>query len=222
MAEATRTATGVQDLIARIRDEGVQASRDESERVLRAAREQAETIVAQARAEAESLRQQTTQAVATERKAADEALKLAARDATIELRDRITKGFERYVTRLVSSAMAEEDLVRSLVLVLAGRAAKDFVADREVQIVLSAAMFDGGDEQAEAEVESRARTLIRGITNEMLREGIELVPADDVSGGARVRLVGESLELDLTEKAVSQLLLRYLLPRFVAIAQGGE
>lgn len=222
MAEASQTATGVEDLIARIRDEGVQASHKEADRILREAREQAAAMVAEARTQADGLRRETAQWVESERQAADEALKLAARDATMELRDRIVKGFERYVERLVSTAMVEEDLVRPLVLVLAGHAAEDFVADHDVQIALSAALFGTADERTEAELDAREKNFVLGISSEMLREGIELVPADDITAGARVRLVGANLELDLTHQAVSRLLLRYLLPRFVAIAQGGE
>jgi V/A-type H+-transporting ATPase subunit E len=53
----------------------------------------------------------------------------------------------------------------------------------------------------------------------MLREGLELLPADDVAGGARVRLVGQDLEIDLTDTAVTRLLLKHLLPRYRDIVE---
>ena len=53
----------------------------------------------------------------------------------------------------------------------------------------------------------------------MLRKGIELVPATDVHAGARVRLVDDNLEIDLTDDAISDLLLRRILPRYRQIIE---
>ena len=50
MAETTKTSSGVQELIDRIRDQGVQAAQEEADRLLRHARQQATEIVAQAKA----------------------------------------------------------------------------------------------------------------------------------------------------------------------------
>ena len=52
-----------------------------------------------------------------------QALKLAARDAVLELRDGVSRHFEQHVKRLVSQVTTDEDFVRSVVLVLAGHAA---------------------------------------------------------------------------------------------------
>ena len=48
------------------------------------------------------------------------------------------------------------------------------------------------------------------------------MPASDVHGGARVQVVGDDLEIDLSDEAVSALILRHLLPRFRAILEGVE
>ncbi len=54
----------------------------------------------------------------------------------------------------------------------------------------------------------------------MLREGVDLKPSGETNGGMRVRLVGEDLEIDLSDEALSELLLGYLIPRFRAIVTG--
>jgi V/A-type H+-transporting ATPase subunit E len=56
----------------------------------------------------------------------------------------------------------------------------------------------------------------------MLREGVEIIPSREVPGGVRVRVVGEDLEIDLTDGAVSKLLLKHLLPRYKSILEGFE
>jgi hypothetical protein len=43
-----------------------------------------------------------------------------------------------------------------------------------------------------------------------------------MDSGVRVRLAGEELDIDISAKAVSELLLKFLIPRFRAIVQGVE
>jgi V/A-type H+-transporting ATPase subunit E len=66
------------------------------------------------------------------------------------------------------------------------------------------------------------RHLVLGISGDMLREGVDLKPSEDISGGIRIRLVGEDLEIDLSDQAISDLLLQNLLPRYRAIVTGAE
>ena len=54
----------------------------------------------------------------------------------------------------------------------------------------------------------------------MLRDGMTFGMADDGEAGVRVRLVDEDVQIDLTENALSQLLLRHMLPRFRALLRG--
>jgi V/A-type H+-transporting ATPase subunit E len=56
----------------------------------------------------------------------------------------------------------------------------------------------------------------------MLREGVELIPSSEIEGGARVRLVKENLEIDLSDKAIAKLLYQRILPRFKALLEGSE
>jgi len=221
----TRTSEGVQALISRLRDEGVQAGREEAERLLAAAREEAAHLVESARNEAENLRSRAKADAAREREAAIAALRLAERDTVLELREGIAHHFERHVKRLVSKAMLDEELVRSLVLVLAGQAASDFLTGREADVLVARSLFLGEtpqDPRAREQADARVREFILGIAGEMLREGVELMPADELSGGVRVRLRGEDAELDLSDEAVAELLVRHLLPRFQALLSGAE
>jgi len=56
----------------------------------------------------------------------------------------------------------------------------------------------------------------------MLRDGVELSPSENLKRGIRIRLIGEDLELDLSDQAISELLLENLLPRYQAIVRGEE
>ena len=54
----------------------------------------------------------------------------------------------------------------------------------------------------------------------MLREGVSFGVADDVAAGVQVKLVGTDMHVDLSEAALSQFLLRHMVPRFRALLRG--
>lgn len=220
MAETSGAGAGVRDLISRIRDEGVQAGKSEAERVVSEARAEAATILAEAKAQAEALRAEVGAEVASQRAAALESLRLAARDTVLEMQASIARDLEQHIRRLVSSATRDEELIKHLVLVLAGRAAEEFIGDKQAVIEISDALFGPGEPTDD--LRDRERDLILALTNEMLREGIDLMPTEAFRGGARVRLVGEEVEIDLSDEAISNLLFGRLLPRFRDIARGNE
>jgi len=66
------------------------------------------------------------------------------------------------------------------------------------------------------------RRLVLGLSGEMLEQGVDLKPSEDIGGGIRIRLVGEDLEIDLSDTAISELLLQTMLPRYRAIVTGAE
>ncbi|BCX88568.1 V/A-type H+/Na+-transporting ATPase subunit E [Methylomarinovum tepidoasis] len=210
---------GVQDLIDRIRDEGVRAAREEAERIVKEAERKAATLVAEARREADELRAKAHEDIEAERAAAQEALKLSARDTILQLEREVVSAFERFVRRLVTRATCDECFIRDLVLVLAGRAVEEFIHDKEIQIFISEAILTGKSDEKLREI---GKQTILSLSSDMLREGVELIPASDIQAGARVRLVDEQLEIDLSDEAVARLLGERLLPRFRNILEGIE
>ncbi len=220
MAEVEQTSSGVQDLIARIRDDGVQAGRQEAEQILADAQRQAARLLEDARAEVEQMRQKARAEIQTEETAALEALKLAARDTGLRLEAEVVSAFESCVKRLVSPVAHDGSVIRALLLVLAGHAVEEFVKDEEIQVLVSDLLFKEADESPQ--LQERVRQEVLGITGEMLREGVELIASSEVEGGARVRLVEENLEIDLTDDAIHRVLMKHLLPRFRRILAGSE
>jgi V/A-type H+-transporting ATPase subunit E len=212
-------ATSVQDLIARIRDQGVTAAREEADRIVREAEAKAARLLADATAGCQKLKAQAAAEIEAERAGAEEALRLSARDAMLHLKGQVAAAFEVFVKRLVTSATCDEDLIRSLVLVLAGHSVDEFIRDKDIQILISCAILTG---EAEEELRERGRETILGLTTGMLREGVELIPADGFHGGARVRLVEEQLEIDLSDEAITRLLSQRILPRFRRLLEGIE
>lgn len=210
------TSDGVQSLIDRIRDEGVQAARDKAEQILKDARHEASQIVENAKAEADSLRADTKREIEDHRTASLDALQLAARDTVLDLKAKVVERFEEFLKRLVISATRDEETVRSLVLVLAGHAASEFIQDKELEIRISKALLGKGT------LEEEGNRALLALSSDMLREGIQLIPDDVIEGGARVQLVKDKLEIDLSDKAVSRMIAQRMIPRFRDILKGAQ
>ena len=170
MAEAEQTSSGVQDLIARIRDDGVQAGRQEAEQLLADAQRQAARLLEDARVEVEGMRRKARAEIQTEETAALEALKLAARDTGLRLEAEVVSAFESCVKRLVSPVAHDGSVIRALLLVLGGHAVEEFVKDEEIQVLVSDLLLKEADESPK--LKERVRHEVLGITGEMLREGV--------------------------------------------------
>jgi V/A-type H+-transporting ATPase subunit E len=78
------------------------------------------------------------------------------------------------------------------------------------------------NDKAHTELRKRGYDTIMALSSDMLREGVELIPTDEFSGGARVKLIKDKLEIDLTDKAIAESLYNRILPRFRAILEGIE
>lgn len=216
MPEPVTVSAGVQDFIARIRMEGALAGRAEAERVVAEASAQAEALLAQARCEAEELRARADQEAQRLREAGEAAVRLAFRDAVLRLKEELGQAFATRLRRLVAQELEGPELLRGLVLAVAGRVGGELAPGELEQVLVTpapAARDDAGGEQLEG--------LVRGIAAGMLREGVTLARGAPGQGpGLRLRLAGEDAEVDLTDEAVARLLEARLLPRFQALLEG--
>ena len=219
MTEPDVKSSGVKELIERIRDEGVHSARAEADRILTQAKARAARIVADAKAEAAAIKKEARASMEREQTATIEALRIAARDTELELRSAIMSGFEEHVRRLVTDVTTDSSVLRDMILVLAGRAADDLIQDKDAVIFVPDRLAD----EVSAELDEFLRKSAVALSGDVLREGIELIPSNAVQGGARVRLVGEDLEIDMSDQALSQMMLKLLLPRYRKIlAEAGQ
>ena len=161
----------------------------------------------------------------TEKAAAIESLRVAIRDTELKMAAELKTNFAAHVRRLVSGEMSDKKFLQQVILAIAGMAAGDQVGeDKPVEVLLPSELFETDKKRTELteKGQERMRHLVLGISGDMLREGVDLIPSEDISGGVRICLVGEDLEIDLSDQAISDLLLQNLLPRYVAIVTGTE
>lgn len=214
-----KTDSGVQNLVDRIRDQGILAANEKANKILRDAEAKSAKMLADAKLEVEKLREAARLEIEANHAAALEALKLSARDAMLQLKAKVSSEFEVFVQRLVTSATRDEEFIKTIVLVLAGHVKEELIGDKEIQILISELILTGKPNEKLGE---RGKQTILSLSSEMLREGVELIPSSDIQGGANVRLIKDKLEIDLSDKAIASLLYQRIMPRFQAILEGYE
>jgi len=219
-----KLSSGVDELIAKLRDEGVSAGRAEADSIVGDARAQAKKILDNANADARDRIEVARKESDAYRAAGEAALKTAMRDTVLDMKMALMERFSSDLKRLVSHQMQDPEVLKQMILEVAGRArAGGEVSDAdELEIILPEEAV--GLEELRVNPEElrkgRLTKFVLGLTGEMLREGVAFSGSQDIAAGIQIQLKDKDITLDLTEKAVAALLLQHLQPRFRAILEG--
>ena len=223
-AEDRPSSSGVDELIAKLREEGVAAGRAEAERIVADARAEAAQILDKASGEARSRLETARREADAYRAAGEEALKTAVRDTVLTMKADLMERFSTDVKRLVSQQIGDPEILQKMVLEIAGRARDraDIEDDNALEVVLPEAVIGLEDLRNNPEElgQGRLTKLVLGLTGEMLRKGVTFSASEDAAAGIRVKVEDKSVTLDLTDEAVAALLLQHLQPRFRAVLEG--
>lgn len=217
-------SSGVDALIARLREEGVSAGREAAQGLLAEARAQAAGILEKANAEAKERLEAARKESESYRSAGEAALKTAMRDTVLDMKSTLMERFSADVKRLVSQALLDRDFLQRMILELAGRV-RDSAGDGdggEVRVILPAAAVGLEELRGNPEElhEGPVTRFVLGLTGEMLRDGVTFQGSDDLSAGIQVHVTDKDVTLDLSDAAVAGLLLQHLQPRFRAVLEG--
>jgi V/A-type H+/Na+-transporting ATPase subunit E len=221
---AALASSGVEALIARLREEGVQSGRAEAERIVAEAGRQAAAILREAHSKAQEVLRQAREDADRIRAAGEEALRVAMRDSILKMKGHLSTRFSEEVRRLVAADMAQEAFLARLILEVAGRARREAAMDEasELEILLPPGVV-ALDELRRRPEELREGSLshfVLSVANNVLRDGVSFGTAGDLTGGIRVRLQEGEIQVDLTPERVAEVLLEHLHPRFRAILEG--
>lgn len=217
-------ASGVEALLERLQAEGVQAGEAVAAELIGKAEAEARAIRQAAEKDAAAMVEAARKEAANLERGGKEALKVAMRDAVLELKQTLADRFKGEVTRLVSRHMRDEDLVRQMVLEVAGRTAREagVAAAETVEVLLPADVVGLEDLRRDPTelTEGELAKFVLGSVHELLRAGVTLGRIDDGSAGIRIRLADRNILLDLSDKAVAAVILAHLQPRFRALLEG--
>ena len=214
-------SAGVDSLIDRLREDGIAQGRTQAEALITEAKKQASDIVASAQQQADSILVKAKDEAGKLKAAGENAIALAMRDTILSLEDRIVKDFRNTLLHLVKGQLADPAFLQRLILEVASKAAPAATAQR-VELLLPGEIVSLEDLQLKPE-QAAPGTLMRFVLSMgggMLREGMTFGVSTDGESGIRVCLVDQDVRIDLTESAISELLLRHMLPRFRALLRG--
>jgi V/A-type H+-transporting ATPase subunit E len=218
------TAAGIEALIARLRQEGVDEGRAEAERIVDEAERRARVLVEKAEAAAASVRKAASEEADRLRMGGEQALKVAMRDTVLELKQILTVQFADQVRGAVSTTAGDEDLLKKMILAVASRArdesALDTAAALEIVLPRSAVGLEDLRRNPEDLREGSLSHFAAAAASEMLRKGVTFTRSRDESEGIRVVLSDDGVTLDLTDHAIAEVILRHLQPRFRALLEG--
>ena len=211
MPESVLPSSGVQELVQRLREEGVAAGRREAEQIVSAAREEAARMLAEARREAEQVTGQAHATVETERQAARAALDLAWRDTVLQLREQLETTFARRLQSLVAVSLRETEVLVELVVDALRHALAADRAEERAQLLVPESSAE------DAQLAQSLNTLAAALSRDLFSGGVELVRDPRSGAGVRILLADRGIELAITEETLATLLLERLLPRFRAL-----
>lgn len=217
-------ASGIEELIGRLRREGVEEGEAEASRMLADAETKARDILQKAEAKATAMRDAARDEADRTRKSGEEALRAAMRDAVLELKDDLARRFAEQVGGTVSDMTRDDEMLKAMILSVAARARTDSGAEaaKEMEVILprSAVGLDQLRKNPEELKEGTLSHFVASEAREMLREGITFSRAEDDAAGLRLVLKDNGMEVDLTDRAVASVILRHLQPRFRALLEG--
>lgn len=216
-------SSGVEVLIDRLRQQGVEAGKAAEAEIVANAEREAERIVQEARAKAAALVAEAAEQAAQSTASGEDALRVAMRDTILRLRETLRERIEQQVRRLVAKPLVDEAFVRELIVAVVRRAREDTDVDgaEAVEILLPPEVIGVETLQQHPEqMDDRLGQFARDVAAATWREGITVGVLDQGGRGLRVRLTDQELELDLTDQAIAALLLKHLQPRFRVIMDG--
>jgi V/A-type H+-transporting ATPase subunit E len=214
-------STGVQDLIGRLRDQGIVEGRNQADKLVSDAQQQAADVIAAAKREAEAIQTRAKEEAGKMKAAGEDAIRLAMRDTILSMESGLIDVFSTRLRGLVKGTLEDPAFLRRLILEVAGKTPTAPDGD-QVQLLLSEDVISLEDLQRKPE-EVKPGTLqhfVVSLGEGLLREGVSFGVIEDGAVGVRVKLAERDMHVDFTEAALSELLLRHMIPRFRALLRG--
>lgn len=195
--------TQVEELIDRIKKDGVDAAENSASEIISQAEKEAEKIISNAKAEAEKILKQAKEENARMEKASEDAIKQAGRNLLLAFRDSITKELSALVSDEVSKTYSK-DMLSKLIPEVIKEWAKNTSAE-DVSVVLN--------EKDLAEVESGLKAALKAE----IAKGLTLKADNSISNGFRIGVKDGAAFYDYSAEAVAELFSAYLNPKVSAL-----
>lgn len=217
--DTQQSASGVQELIDQIREKGVNAGKTQGTRIVEDAEQRAEWIIKQAKEEAAAIKKEADANYRFVTEAGHDALALAFRDIKLKLKDELSVQFSEQLRKLVEKELQDPDTLK---LLLISAVSKISIPDAPQAIVLpdkavglNELREDPGSLQQGVLVE-----LVSDTARKLLTKGVDIRFDNNISSGLVFLLNDGEVAVEMTDKSLSDMLLKHLQPRFRAMLEG--
>jgi V/A-type H+-transporting ATPase subunit E len=194
----------LQELIDKIKTEGIKTAEQESARVLKEAQHKANDIIAQAHKRASGIIAKAKEEARRFEQTAKEAVQQAGRNTILSLRTRITEFFDAMIAEETKQAYTPKVLEETIVSLIK--------AWKKEQIPNLKVLLSSSDlKKIEKQLKSRLAV--------ELKKGVELKPFPELQAGFRIAMKDGSAYYNFTDQGISEILAEYLNPKIAEIVQ---
>ncbi len=193
----------LQELIDKIKTDGVAVAEKDASEKLAAAEAQAAKIIADAKAEAEKIRAEAAEENERLVRSGEDAIRQAGRNILIQFRESVVKELDAVVKAEVDKKYSRET-IGTLVPEVVKEWAKNTDAS-DISVLLN-----------EADLQACEEGLLNSFKG-TLAEGVTLAADDSFEGGFRIAEKSGSAYYDFSAEAVADMFAAYLNPRTAAL-----
>ena len=197
----------LQELIDRIKKEGVKEAEENAALIKKKAEEEAAQIIASAKSEAESARERAESDAKQFEAASKEAIQQAGRDMLLQIKGEITALFNGLLYREIRESL-DAKVVREALLSLFKELGKKGLGS--AQVLLS-----------DKDLKNVKDYILDKLSADM-KKGLEIKPSAQIQAGFRVAEKDGSAYYDFTDKGLTDFLMEYLNPRVAEILGGSQ
>ncbi|MBQ0004180.1 MAG: DivIVA domain-containing protein [Treponema sp.] len=193
----------LQELIDKIKKDGVASAEQEANAIKENAKKEAESIIAEAKAKADSIIKDAQSETARLEKASVDAIKQSSRNLLIAFRDGITAELSAIVQAETKTAYSKALLEKLIPETVKAWASKSDVSD--ISVLLS---------------ENDLSELKSGLTSALkseIEKGLEIKPDKTLAGGFRIGMNNGASFYDYSAESVAELFSAYLNPKLAEI-----
>jgi len=210
---------GIEELIELLKNKGVVAGKAESTRIVEDAERRADWLITQAKEEAARIRAEAERDAKFIHQAGKDNLHTAFRDIKLRLKDELSNQFANQLKELIQHELANPDTLKSLLQQAASRVE---LKDEPMDIILpdkvlglEALRQDPGSLKSGPLME-----VLSDVTRKLFQSEVHFKTGSSHQGGIVFSLKEGEIHVELTDDALTELLLHHLQPRFRAVLEG--
>lgn len=228
---AEKISSGIDELVEKLKNDGIQAGQQQALDIIAEAEKRADLIERQAQEKADAMLKESHERIEREEQAAKDALQLAFRDMVLGMKnamlERLSSDFSREVKQQAAAVPVLEKMILEAVRQISTEVRvpesnnTDGSAGTEVEVLVPQQLMQLDDIRANPDKASDGplADLSSHLAGQMFSQGIRFA-AGDQDAGIQMKLQNGEMLVDVSDKAIADLLLKYLQPRFRAILEG--